>query len=51
MNECILIGNLTKDPEISTTSNGTSVCRFTVAVPRRFSNAEGERETDFNRCC
>lgn len=47
MNECILIGNLTKDPEISTTSNGTSVCRFTVAVPRRFSNAEGERETDF----
>lgn len=47
MNECILIGNLTKDPEISTTSNGTSVCRFTIAVPRRFSNAEGERETDF----
>ncbi len=47
MNECILIGNLTKDPEISTTSNGVSVCRFTIAVTRRFANADGERDTDF----
>ena len=47
MNKCILIGNLTKDPEISTTSNGVSVCRFTLAVTRRFANSEGERDTDF----
>jgi len=47
MNKVILIGNLTKDPEISTTQNGVSVCRFTVAVSRKFTNAEGERETDF----
>lgn len=47
MNKCILIGNLTKDPEISTTTNGVSVCRFTLAVTRRFANSEGERDTDF----
>ena len=47
MNKCILIGNLTKDPEITTTSNGVSVCRFTLAVTRRFANSEGERDTDF----
>ena len=47
MNKCILIGNLTKDPELTTTSNGVAVCRFAIAVSRRFSNADGERETDF----
>ena len=47
MNKCILIGNLTKDPEITTTSQGVSVCRFTLAVTRRFANSEGERDTDF----
>ncbi len=47
MNKVILIGNLTKDPEISTTQSGISVCKFTLAISRRFTNAEGERETDF----
>ena len=47
MNKCILIGNLTKDPELTTTSNGVAVCRFALAVSRRYSNADGERETDF----
>lgn len=47
MNKVILIGNLTKDPELATTNSGVSVCRFTLAVSRNFSNAEGERETDF----
>ena len=47
MNKCILIGNLTKDPELSTTTNGVAVCRFSIAVSRRYSNAGGERETDF----
>lgn len=47
MNKVFLIGNLTKDPELSTTNSGISVCRFTLAVQRRFTNSEGERETDF----
>ena len=47
MNKVILIGNLTKDPEISTTTNGVSVCRFALAVTRRYTNASGEREADF----
>ena len=47
MNKVILIGNLTKDPELTTTNNGVSVCRFTLAISRRYANAEGERETDF----
>lgn len=47
MNKVILIGNLSKDPELSTTNGGVSVCRFTIAVQRRFQNADGEREADF----
>lgn len=47
MNKAILIGNLTKDPELTTTNNGIAVCRFTLAVSRRFVGANGERETDF----
>lgn len=47
MNKCILVGNLTKDPELTTTTNGVAVCRFSIAVSRRYSNSEGERETDF----
>ena len=47
MNKVILIGNLTKDPELATTNSGVSVCRFSIAVQRTFQNAEGEREADF----
>lgn len=47
MNKVILIGNLTRDPELATTNSGVSVCRFAIAVQRRFQNAEGEREADF----
>ncbi len=47
MNKVILIGRLTKDPELSTTASGISVCRLSLAVSRRFKNADGERETDF----
>ena len=47
MNKVILIGNLTKDPELTTTTSGISICRFSLAVSRRFTNSEGERETDF----
>ena len=47
MNKVILIGNLTRNPEYNTTAGGTAVCRFSIAVSREFTNADGERETDF----
>ena len=47
MNKVILIGNLTKDPEPFTTQSGISRSTFTVAVQRRFANAQGVREADF----
>lgn len=47
MNKAILMGRLTKDPELKSTNNGVSVCSFTVAVDRRFKNQQGEREADF----
>ena len=47
MNKVILVGNLTKDPELVTTNNGISLCRFTLAVQRRFTTSDGEREADF----
>lgn len=47
MNKAILIGNLTRDPESATTSSGIAKCSFTLAVQRRFANAQGVREADF----
>jgi single-strand DNA-binding protein len=40
---------LTNDPETRTTSSGTTVCTFTIAVNRRFANSDGDRQTDFFR--
>lgn len=47
MNVFVATGRLTKKPEKRTTQNGTSVCTFTLAVDRRYKNANGEREADF----
>ncbi len=47
MNKVFLIGNLTRDPELSTTNSGISVCRISIAVSRRFASPDGSRETDF----
>ncbi|MCM3141700.1 single-stranded DNA-binding protein [Brevibacillus sp. MER 51] len=47
MNKVILIGNLTKDPELRYTPNGVAVATFTVAVNRPRVNQQGEKETDF----
>ena len=47
MNKVILVGNLTRDPELTETNNGTYVCRFSIAVTRDYANSEGNRETDF----
>lgn len=50
MNHVSLLGRLTKDPEVKKTQSGTSVCSFTIAVDRRFKNADGTRQTDFIPC-
>ena len=47
MNKTFLIGNLTRDPELTQTPNGVSVCKMSIAVNRNFTNANGERDTDF----
>lgn len=47
MNKVILIGNLTKDPELTEIPSGVAVCRFSIAVSRDYANADGTRETDF----
>ena len=49
MNKLVIIGNLTHDPETRTTSAGIGVTSFTVAVDRRFKDANGEKKTDFFR--
>ncbi len=50
MNKSILVGRLTKDPELKTTATGVSVCSFSIAVNRRFRNAEGNYDADFINC-
>ncbi|MDE5619490.1 MAG: single-stranded DNA-binding protein [Ruminococcus sp.] len=51
MNKVILTGRLTADPEVRQTQNGTVVCRFTVAVNRKFADKNtGERQADFISC-
>lgn len=47
MNKVILIGNLTKDPELQETQSGISYTKMTIAVSRGYTNSDGERETDF----
>lgn len=47
MNSVILIGNLTKDPEVNTTPSGINYCSFNIAVKRKFKNEAGEYDVDF----
>lgn len=47
LNRIVLIGRLTRDPELRYTPNGIAVASFTLAVDRPFNNPQGERETDF----
>lgn len=47
MNRVLLIGNTTKAPEYQTTNSGVSVCKFNIAVNRNYTDASGNRETDF----
>lgn len=51
LNRVILMGRLTRDPEYKQTTAGTSVCRISLAIDRKFANKEtGEREADFVDC-
>lgn len=50
INRTVLVGRLTKDPELRYTPSGVAVARFTLAVGRTFSNGNGEKETDFIQC-
>lgn len=47
LNKIILIGRLTRDPELRYTQSGVAVASFTLAVNRNFKNAKGEQEADF----
>ncbi len=47
MNKVILIGRLTRDPELRYTSSNIPVATFSLAVDRTFTGQNGERETDF----
>lgn len=47
MNNVILMGRLTRDPEVRYTPTGRVVCQFTLAIDRAFTNQDGQRDTDF----
>lgn len=50
INRVVVVGRLTKDPELRYTPSGLPMARFTVAVNRTFSNQQGEKEADFISC-
>ena len=50
LNRAVLIGRLTKDPELRYTPNGVAVSSFTLAIDRNFKNAQGEKDADFIPC-
>lgn len=50
LNRVVIVGRLTKDPDLRYTPSGVAVANFTVAVNRPFSNQQGNREVDFINC-
>ena len=50
LNKILIMGRLTRDPELRRTNSGTAVTSFTLAVDRDFKNAYGTKETDFVDC-
>ena len=50
LNRVVLVGRLTRDPELRYTPNGVAVANFTVAANRPFRNQQGEQEADFINC-
>lgn len=50
LNRVVLVGRLTRDPEMRYTPSGVAVANFTLAVNRPFTNQQGERDADFINC-
>lgn len=50
MNQVTLLGRLTRDPELRTTTSQNSVATFAIAVDRKFKDANGEKQADFINC-
>ena len=50
INRVVLVGRLTRDPELRNTNSGNAVCSFTVAVDNRTKNPDGSKSTSFIPC-
>ncbi len=50
LNRVVLVGRITKDPEVRMTGSNIAVCSFTIAVNRQFADANGTRQADFINC-
>ena len=50
LNKVILMGRMTRDPELKRTNNDTAVCSFTLAIDRNTADKDGNRGTDFINC-
>ena len=50
INSVVLVGRITKDPELKTTQSNIPVVTFTIAVNRQYATENGEREADFIQC-
>lgn len=50
INRAVLVGRITKDPELKMTKSGIAHVRFSLAVNRKYKNQSGEREADFISC-
>lgn len=50
LNQTVIVGRLTKDPELNQTESGKKVTNITLAVPRSYKNTNGEYDTDFISC-
>lgn len=50
LNQTVLVGRLTRDPELRELEDGKKVCNITIAVPRSYKNEKGEYDADFIDC-
>jgi single-strand DNA-binding protein len=50
LNKALIMGRLTRDPELKSTASGISVCSFSVAIDRRYVKPGEERQADFINC-